>query len=225
MPPIGEFWVADPEHWVALATFLITSVVASQLSARATRQCNEMEKLYALSRALILLDPKESIPRQLTRHIRTVFGIEGVAVFHEETGELCADGPSETHFPESLMRECALKSSADGIASRNVSVRPLSLAGPSFGSIAFASRLISETAQNAVAGLAAMALERARVQELAGRVEAARQSERLESTLLDAVAHEFETPLTSIKAAVSGGGRLACRPVMRPAAREKQRFR
>ncbi|HEX4996599.1 MAG TPA: DUF4118 domain-containing protein [Terriglobia bacterium] len=39
--------------------------------------------------------------------------------------------------------------------------------------------------------------------DLAARAEAARQSERFRSALLDAVAHEFKTPLTSIKAATS----------------------
>jgi two-component system sensor histidine kinase KdpD len=39
--------------------------------------------------------------------------------------------------------------------------------------------------------------------ELAARAEAARQQELFKSTLLDAVAHEFKTPLTSIKAATS----------------------
>lgn len=46
-------------------------------------------------------------------------------------------------------------------------------------------------------------LEKARTQDLASRAEAARQSEQFKSTLLDAVAHEFKTPLTSIKAATS----------------------
>jgi two-component system sensor histidine kinase KdpD len=42
-----------------------------------------------------------------------------------------------------------------------------------------------------------------RSQAVASRAEAARQSEQFKSTLLDAVAHEFKTPLTSIKAATS----------------------
>jgi two-component system sensor histidine kinase KdpD len=43
-----------------------------------------------------------------------------------------------------------------------------------------------------------------RGQEAASRAEAARQSEELKSTLLDAIAHEFKTPLTSIKASATG---------------------
>jgi len=46
-------------------------------------------------------------------------------------------------------------------------------------------------------------LERAHAQDVATRAEAARQSEELKSTMLDALAHEFNTPLTPIKAAVT----------------------
>jgi len=42
-----------------------------------------------------------------------------------------------------------------------------------------------------------------RLYELNRTAEAARQSEKFKATLLDAVAHEFKTPLTSIKAATS----------------------
>jgi K+-sensing histidine kinase KdpD len=45
--------------------------------------------------------------------------------------------------------------------------------------------------------------EMERLYELNRSAEAARQSEEFKSTLLDAVAHEFKTPLTSIKAATS----------------------
>jgi two-component system sensor histidine kinase KdpD len=49
--------------------------------------------------------------------------------------------------------------------------------------------------------LLAIGIERVRAQEKAGRLEAARQNDELKSILLDAIAHEFKTPLTSIKVA------------------------
>ena len=54
-----------------------------------------------------------------------------------------------------------------------------------------------------IANLVAIGLERAKAQDLAHQVEAARRSEQLRTTLLDAMAHEFKTPLTSIKAATT----------------------
>ena len=53
----------------------------------------------------------------------------------------------------------------------------------------------------ALLNLVAIAWERVRTEEAANRADAARQSEEFKSTLLDAIAHEFKTPLTSIKAA------------------------
>ena len=52
-----------------------------------------------------------------------------------------------------------------------------------------------------IANLAAIGLERARGQEATARAEAARESSELRATVLDALAHEFKTPLTSMKAA------------------------
>ena len=54
-----------------------------------------------------------------------------------------------------------------------------------------------------VSNLVAIGLERARAQDLTAQVEAARQSEKLRTTLLDAMAHEFKTPLTSVLGATS----------------------
>src|SRR5205814_7240029 len=51
--------------------------------------------------------------------------------------------------------------------------------------------------------LMAITLENARSREVATRAQAARQSEEFKSTLLDGLAHEFKTPLTSIKAATT----------------------
>ena len=63
LPPIGTWAIEDPENWVALFTFLISSLIASELSNRArkrTAEANirkiEMERLYALSRAILSMD-------------------------------------------------------------------------------------------------------------------------------------------------------------------------
>jgi two-component system sensor histidine kinase KdpD len=51
--------------------------------------------------------------------------------------------------------------------------------------------------------LLAITLEHARSREIVTRAQAARQSEQFKSTLLDGLAHEFKTPLTSIRAATT----------------------
>jgi len=71
------------------------------------------------------------------------------------------------------------------------------------GSLAIYGAAISDTALHAIANLAAIVMERARAEAAASRMEAARQNEAMKSMLLDALAHEFKTPLTSIKAAAS----------------------
>src|SRR5262245_11285817 len=69
LPPLFTFYLTDPQNWVALFAFLITAVVASQLSTsvkkrafEATRQREEMERLYELSRAPIMVDERTATP-------------------------------------------------------------------------------------------------------------------------------------------------------------------
>ena len=40
LPPVGTLTVADPENWVALFAFLVTSVTGSQLSSRIRREAD-----------------------------------------------------------------------------------------------------------------------------------------------------------------------------------------
>src|SRR5262249_631810 len=67
------------------------------------------------------------------------------------------------------------------------------------GSLAVCGGALSDTALQALGNLAAIAIERAQAEATASRVEAARQNEAMKSMLLHALAHEFKTPLTSIK--------------------------
>lgn len=62
---------------------------------------------------------------------------------------------------------------------------------------------LSESARRRAAQLEQRQIEMDRLHELNRTAEAARQSEQFKATLLQALAHEFKTPLTSIRAATS----------------------
>src|SRR5258708_11665290 len=60
LPPVGAFTIADPQNWVALFAFLVTSIMGSQLSSRirseadeAHQRRREVERLYQFSRQLL----------------------------------------------------------------------------------------------------------------------------------------------------------------------------
>jgi two-component system, OmpR family, sensor histidine kinase KdpD len=40
LPPVGTFTIADPQNWVALLAFLVTSIMGSQLSARIRKEAD-----------------------------------------------------------------------------------------------------------------------------------------------------------------------------------------
>ena len=86
----------------------------------------------------------------------------------------------------------------------DLDIWPIALGGSAIGALAAVGMRASDGAVQSMLNLVAIALERVRHSEAANRAEAARQSEEFKSTLLDAVAHEFKTPLTSIKAAATG---------------------
>jgi two-component system sensor histidine kinase KdpD len=86
---------------------------------------------------------------------------------------------------------------------------PIQLGGKPVGSMGVQWTSLSDTALYASANLLAIAFERAHHLKLASQAEAARRGQELKSTLLDAIAHEFKTPLTSIKGAVTA---LLCEP-------------
>src|SRR5262252_1157716 len=76
LPPVGTLTIADPQNWVALLAFLVTAGVASQLSGRARKRAVEavtrqadLERLYALSRGLLLAERSASVPAGIARHI------------------------------------------------------------------------------------------------------------------------------------------------------------
>ncbi len=209
LPPILQFTIGVEEDWVALFGFLITAVTASQLSARARRRAEEagarrqeMEQVYEFSRALMIGDDQRGIAAQIAQSIAQVFRIPEVALYDRATDTVHRGGPT-TSLLESQLRDAARNESAWSSVSQKTSILPVRFGGRILGSLGLVGTTLSEAALQAVAQLGAIAIERARAQEAANHAEATRQNEQLKATLLDALAHEFKTPLTSIKAAIT----------------------
>jgi two-component system sensor histidine kinase KdpD len=219
LPPTGTFTIADPQNWVALVAFLITAITASQLSGRARRReldaaarRHDMERLYALSRALLLAERGASMRREIARHIAEVFELPTVVVYDRAADSAASAGPAEPPAFESALREVAVR----GMSVRDPTgliIVAIQLGGAPIASLALDDAGLSDTVLNSIANLAAIGLERARADEATARAEAARESSELRAVVLDALAHDFKTPLTALKAASSDLlGRLAANP-------------
>jgi two-component system sensor histidine kinase KdpD len=223
LPPVGKFTIADPQNWVALFAFLATALVASHLSDREKKQADdakgrqrETEQLYALSRAILLTDPSQPVGSQAARHISEIFDCQGVALYDAKTSEVFQGGPEDLNDIEGKLRQVAVQ--GNNLVDPPLFAAAILLGGQPIGSLALKGSSLSDGALQALLNLVAIALERVRMEEVANRADAARQSEEFKSTLLDAIAHEFKTPLTSIKAASTS--MLSDAPDLSPQLRE-----
>ena len=100
------------------------------------------------------------------------------------------------------MSEPTRPSSHDRRGSR-VRLVPLRLGTKPIGLLAAAGRGVEPGSLDALAGVAAIAIERAQFLEERKAAELARQSEELKSALLASLGHDLRTPLTAIRVAAS----------------------
>jgi two-component system sensor histidine kinase KdpD len=210
LPPVGTLTIADPQNWVALFTFLATSIVASQLSRRAQQRTldavssqREMERLYALGRAILLAGPQEDAGREIARQLARIFELEGVALYSRRAGVMYQAGAADLSDLEGKLRQAALEAGVVTDKATRTILVAIRLGGEPIGSLAIRGTAPSDAALQSVCNLAAISLERVKIQEAFTQAEIARRSDALKSTLLDAIAHEFQTPLTAIRAAAS----------------------
>src|SRR5580704_1296084 len=208
LPPIRTFTIADPQNWVALIAFLATSITASHFSTQARKRTleamdrqREMEKLYALSRSILLIEPSRPVPKQLAMQIAQSFAADAVALYDRDSGEFFRAGPEDFHDSDGRLRQAAVEGTLFRDEATHSVVTSVRLGAQPIGSLGIHGVELSDSALQGLSNLVAIGLERLRVQDAASKAEAARQSDELKSTLLDALAHEFKTPLTSIKAA------------------------
>jgi two-component system, OmpR family, sensor histidine kinase KdpD len=209
LPPVGTLTIADPQNWISFVAFMATAVIVSQVSGRARRRQLEaierqrdLERLYAMSRFLLLAEPDESLPGLFVRRLAEIFGLTAVALYDRRADGVSWGGAVDRGDTESRLREVARTAEVVHEPGGLV-IAPIRLGGAPIGSLALGGAVLGDAMLQSIANLAAIGLERWQNQEAVARAEADRRSGELRSALLDAVAHEFKTPLTAGKAAAS----------------------
>ena len=208
LPPLFHFTIADPQNWVALLAFLVTAIIASQLSERARREMfqsnrrrREVERLYAFSQQLLTTDNVFGLLNSVPHYIVEAFGVSGAAVF--------LDNKQKTYYSDLAIQAQVSADQLKAISGRGEPVMdrehstcfmPLRIGVKSIGSLGVVGCELSRETLEAIGSLVGIAIERTSTMEQLTKSEASRESDRLRSLLLDSVTHEFRTPLTSIKA-------------------------
>ena len=210
LPPVGSLTVIDPQNIVALIVFMCASFLVSHLSTSARREAElaeirrrEVLHLYEFSQELLLHDDLSTVARITPSIAATIFGFRAVALY--------VRGSETTYYSDpdyELVTLAELKTAAEApepavTVTSGTHVVPLVLGMRSLGAMAIRGDAQSTNIYEAIGALVAIALERAQALDRTSHMEAARESERLHTALLDSVTHELRTPLTSIRAAAT----------------------
>jgi two-component system sensor histidine kinase KdpD len=183
LPPIHRFSLSNSENWFALAVYLVTSVVVSELATRSRRRAaaaeqRERESAFLAQLATDLLRGR-SLDDELPAIADRAAGVLGVSAAEIELG---AGRPPKDHAPY-----------------------PLEAAGRTVGAI-YTPADPNVDAQRrflpALAALLAVAVDRDRLEREALEAETLRRSDLVKTALLRAVSHDLRSPLTGIRTAI-----------------------
>ena len=228
LPPFYTLSIAEPQNWVALFVFLVVAVIASQLSAavrarahEALGRRDELARLFDLSRdVLVITDSHEAISI-LARSIARRFDLEFVALAlprdHQwdvfEGGARTLPLDSRELSAAFAAAQVSLEFDAHAgtyaghrtVSVENVAVRlvPLRVGTKPAGILAAGGRLVEPGTLDTLAGVVAIAIERANFLDEQKQAELTRQSEALKTTLLASLGHDLRTPLTAIRVAAT----------------------
>ena len=211
IPPLYEWNISDPQNWVALSAFVVTAAVGSALSVSARqqtrvarRQREEAEQLYQLSQRLLSAGDSLALCNAIPQDIVEVFGSRAAALLLAQDQMVFYSSGGSHLFDAAELKASLAEKSVRIDALSKVSYVPLRLGIKVLGTVGLADIALSLETMDSLGPLVTIAIERARAIEQVGKIEGLRESEKLKSSLLDAITHEFRTPLTAMKVSVTG---------------------
>jgi two-component system sensor histidine kinase KdpD len=228
LPPIHNFSIADPQNWVALFAFLSVSLVASNLSAVAQARAeeamgrrDELARLFDLSRDVLMMTDSPEALAVLARSVARRFDLDFVAVAlpHESDWNVFESGARHVDLDRRELTQALASAQVSlefdarartyaghrtmTVDGRDVRLVPLRVGTKPIGMLAAAGRPVEAGTLDALAGVVAIAIERAQFLEERKASELTRQSEQLKTALLASLGHDLRTPLTAIRVAAS----------------------
>lgn len=210
LPPIGKLTINDPQDWVALIAFLVTAGIGSDLSTRARRERDiaerqraELQQLYDFSSALLIPRNLVELLNEIPQRVLDSFKSRAAAMYLSETQKIYRAGFESSLLDAERLKTALANGSAHEESEEHVYFGLVKLHGKTLGSLGIVGSSVSDQTLEAVGTLIATAIDRATAIGQLGKAEAARERERFKSVLLDAITHDFRTPLTSIKGSVT----------------------
>ena len=226
LPPLGTLTITDAQNWIALFAFLVVAVIASNLSAavqararEAIARRNEVTRLFDLTRDVLLTTETTGAIEALARHVARRFELSRVAiclpgdqdwrVYQGASEDLTIDGQTldmalakARGVVEFDARQRAYGGHIRVGSNQDISIVPLRHGTKAIGLLAASSSTIDIGALDALAGVVAIAIERAQFLAERDAAELVRQKADLASALLASLSHDLRTPLTAIRVAV-----------------------
>lgn len=208
--PLFSLRMTNPLNGLALVAFLITALVITRLVTRVRKegtsarlQKERLARLYQLSQQLLALEPEAAIGEMFLAPFHRLFGVIAVCVFDADSAESYISGDSK-HALTERTRDAFIRGEDIDDAKAQVAVRCLRVGGKITGTIGFEGLQDARETIGPLTALTTALMERTKAFREASAASAAQQTETYRSAVLDALAHEFKTPLATILAAAGG---------------------
>ena len=181
LPPLYTLTLQDSRNWFALAVFLVTAVVVSELAARSRRQAQESALLAEIATSLLRRGEVSGELERIAAEAAGALQVERARI--ELEAQPAPADESEEAFP---------------LAVEGRRVGTIYLKGPRQRNVAARRRLLP-----ALASLLGVAVDRERLEREALEAETLRRSDAMKTAVLRAVSHDLRSPLMAILTSAS----------------------